>query len=416
MTLLRKTFTLALGEGAARVFGVIIYVVIARTLGVEGFGVFSFAMSISLLAMVGIDMGQNSHAGRMISRANGENTHLYLRMSINKVVLGVRVTGVASLIMWLLGIDPEIIASTALLMGWATMMNIVGGIRAVLRALDNMAADATIASLESALRAGMVVLAAALGAGAVGFSAAFLIEATIASVVAFAVVSRKVRLVPSKVEWNESGSFLRGALGVGLVSMATIGFYRVDQVFILPLAGPTESGLYGAAARIAFTATTAGVLIVFAAYPRLAAALSDRDLFLRHFSSAVRLSGVVGVSVAAAIALFAKPLMGLFFGPAYADAVVLLRILSIAVGVNALTLVANSASNALHRERRVLPRVLTLVVLVSVANLLLVPRFGAYASAWISAVGEVFLFASILQVSWDRLRPSPNTPAEETGC
>ena len=416
MTLLRKTFTLALGEGAARVFGVIVYVVIARMLGVEGFGVFSFAMSIALIAMVGIDMGQNAHAGRVISRADGQPTHVYLRMTVNKFAMGAVATGVVSLVMWALNTPPEIIASTALLMGWATMMTAVEGIRAVLRALDNMVADSMITSLESAGRAVAVLVAAAFGVGVVGFAVAFLVEATVASVVAFWVVSNRVRLVPSRAEWVESGLFLRGSLGIGLVSLTTMGFYRIDQVFVLPLAGPTESGLYGAAARIAFTATTAGILVVYAAYPRMAAAFSDRERFARQFASAARLGGLVGIGVAAAIALLAGPLMNLFFGPSYSEAVVLLRILSIAVAINAVTLVASSTANALHRERRVLPRVVVLVVLVSVANLLLVPIYGAYASAWISAVGEVLLAASILHVSWDRLRLSPRTPAEETGC
>ncbi|MDO9108366.1 MAG: oligosaccharide flippase family protein, partial [Coriobacteriia bacterium] len=269
MSLLRKATTLAFGEGLARVFGVVVYVLIARELGVAGFGVFSFAMGTALLAGVVIDMGQNSHLGRTIPGGGHEHAHLYARMTFNKLLFGLAITGAAFLLMKLLGVDSETVYVTLLMFGWVTLLQIVEGMRAVMRALGWMAADSIINALESAGRLLAVLVAAWLGAGLVGFGMAFLAEAAIAGIVGLALVSRRVRLIPTAQEWAANASFAREAAALGLVAIASAGFYRLDQVFILPLAGESASGLYGAAARVVFTATVSSILIAQAAYPGL---------------------------------------------------------------------------------------------------------------------------------------------------
>lgn len=403
MTLLKKTLTLALGEGTARALGVFTYVVIARALGVEGFGVFSFATSISLVALIAIDMGQNKHAGRLVSRSGGRLTHVFLRMTLNKLGIGLAVTVVAAAVMTAAGMSRESILTTVLLVGWATALNAVESLRAILRALDRMAADSMITSLESFGRFAVVLTAAWLGAGVVGFGLAFFIEALISATLAYAVVSRRVRLVPSAVEWAESRSFLRSSAAIGFVSIATIGFYRIDQMFVLPLAGETASGLYGAAARVAFTATVAASLVNAAAYPRLAAVFEKPTEYRRQLISTLWLSGIAGFLVAVTLFALAGPIIRLLYGEGYADSVGLLRILSIAIIFNAFVIVGLNSSNSLHREKRVFPVVAGLLGIVCVANLLLVPIHGALASAWISVGGEIVLSVLLMWTVRDKL-------------
>jgi|GEM_PF-4819394 len=403
MNLLRKFMTLALGEGAARALGVITHVVIARSLGVEQFGVFSFAMSIAVIAMVVTDMGQNANITRIISRAGGGKTHLYARATANKLGIGALATVLVTGVMLLAGASGQVVGTIALMMGWASVMGAVEGARAVMRARETMAGDAAITSFESVMRAVATVIAALLGASVVGFGAAFFAEACITAAIVFAVLRGRVRLVPTAEEWKASRTFLREAAGIGLVAIATIGFYRVDQVFILPLAGEAQSGLYGAAARVAFTATAGTSLVAMAVSPRLAAAYRDRAAFGRSAWNAIALAAGAGLLAAVALAVLAEPVMVLLFGVEYAEGAVLLRILAFAVAVKAVGSIGMSCANALHRERKALPRVVVLVVLIALANLVLVPMYGALASAWISVVGELLLMAALLTLSWDML-------------
>ncbi len=414
MTLLKRAMTLAVGEGAARILGVFVYVIIARSLGVEEFGVFSFAASISLVALTVIDMGQNKHAGRLVARHGADITHVYLRMVLNKLVMGVLFALTTAAIMTALDMSRQAMLATLLLIGWATVLNSLESMRAILKALDRMATDSIINSLESCGRLVAVVVAALLGADVVGFGLAFLLEAMVASLVAFVIISRQLPLVPSAGEWVRSRSFLRASAAIGLVSVVTVGFYRIDQVFVLPLAGETASGLYGAAARVAFTGIVAAMLVNHAAFPRLAAAFDDAVEYRKQLLSALMLAGTAAAGVAVMLLVFAGPIITLLYGSSYADAVVLLRILALVVFFNAFSSVGINSANALHREKRVLPIVAVLLVLASIANLLFVPEHGAFASAWISVAGEALLALSVLTVSRDMFRSPRKDMADST--
>ncbi|MBU4556725.1 MAG: flippase [Actinobacteria bacterium] len=412
MGIVRKATTLAFGEGLARVFGVVVYVFIARVLGVAGFGIFSFAMGTALLAGVMIDMGQSSHLGRTIPGGGLEHTHLYARMTFNKLLSGVVITAVAFLVMKLAGVDATTVYVTLLMFGWVTLLQIVEGMRAVMRALGWMAADSIINALESAGRLLAVLFAAWLGAGVVGFGVAFLAEAAVAGIVGFAVVSRRVRLIPTAEEWAANASFAREAAALGLVAIASAGFYRLDQVFVLPLAGESASGLYGAAARVVFTATVSSMLITQAAYPGLAAASDNVEEYRAQLRRALGLAVIAATAITVVLVVFAEPIVLLLFGEAYREAIGLMRVLSGVVLFNAVTVVSMYSASSMHRERRVLPRIVGLAIATVIANVVLIPMYGALACAWISVIGEVALAGSLLWLSRDRLGRTLATKGE----
>ncbi|MBN2247174.1 MAG: flippase [Coriobacteriia bacterium] len=412
MSLVRKVVTLALGEGAARALGVVVYVVIARALGVEGFGVFSFAMGTALLASVVIDMGQNPHLGRTVSRGGADESHVFARVTVNKLLSGTVIVMAVFAGMTLFDLPETTVYATVLMIVWGMVLTVLDGMRALLRALGRMGADSLINALESTGRLVAVLISAWLGAGVVGFTVAFVAEITVAVVLVTALISRSVRLLPTAAEWAANASFAKEAVGLGLVNIASSGFYRLDQVFVLPLAGEAASGLYGAAARVVFTATVVSTLITQAAYPALVRASSDDAAFRAEMRRALALAVGAAALISVSIMVLAEPILSLLYGPEYLEAAVVMRVLSGVILFNAVTAVSMHSASAQHRERLVLPRILTLTILTVIANVLLIPRYGALACAWISVVGEVFLAGSMLLISRDRLLPQRPAPAE----
>jgi O-antigen/teichoic acid export membrane protein len=86
MSLLRKTFVLGLGAGAARLLGAAILVLLARVLGVERFGIFGYAMSVALLLEVVIDMGQSVNVARLVARDERSGS-AFGELALNKLAL-----------------------------------------------------------------------------------------------------------------------------------------------------------------------------------------------------------------------------------------------------------------------------------------------------------------------------------------
>lgn len=401
--MLRKSFLLGLGAGAARLLGAGILVVLARVLGVERFGIFAYAMSVALLLEVVIDMGQSVHLGRVVAQDPEAGPASFGDVALNKLLVTALLATAAFAFIRLTGTSAEEALTVAFMVVWAGFLSILDSERAIARALDRFAADSVVNSCESVGRLAGVLGAWALGLGLAGYGAAFALECATAAIAFYFVLSRGVRLLPDRASVAGSMRFLKRSIPLGLSGVAFVGFYQIDQVFVRTMAGSAANGLYGAATRVVFAANTLGALVVMAGYPELARLHQDPTGFRQRFWAMARLAGAVSAAVSIVTLLLARPVVHILFGAAYAGTVPLLRILAPVVLLDALVVSGIYAGNALGREKRVLGVVAALFATNLAANALLVPAYGAAAAAWISVAGEALLAIGLLGVSWDRI-------------
>ena len=87
--LFRRALALATGSAGARLLGMGTFIVLARALGVERFGVFTYAMSLALTIGVLIDLGQTAHIGRVVAVGGERGTRAFGHLAANKAVLTV---------------------------------------------------------------------------------------------------------------------------------------------------------------------------------------------------------------------------------------------------------------------------------------------------------------------------------------
>lgn len=196
-------------------------------------------------------------------------------------------------------------------------------------------------------------------------------------------------------------ALLRSALPFGLLMAGFALYYRVDMLILEWLATPGELGRYAAAYRfldavIALAAALGGPL-----FPRLSAVATSAPAEARRLLEAGwRPLLALGLPLTLGTVAVADGLVALLFGPAFAGAAPLLRLLILGT----LPLFwANVGNHALIAADRVWPlvRVYALSALVNIAgNLVLVPRWGASGAALATVVCEwlnVALVARLLR-------------------
>lgn len=399
MGLMHKTLTLLRGEVAARVLGILLFAVLARAVSIDDFGTLNFAMNAAMMAGVFVDMGQNAHLGRLIARESDQANHVIGEMITNKAVLGVVAVVVMSGGLGVAGFAPDEVGIAALMCVWATLLSMLDGLRAAIRAQGRMSADSTVNALESLGRLAAVVGAWAVGASLVAYGYAYILEALIA-LTAFALYFRRNGFGRLGLGTIRGGfGLLRESWLLGVSSLVMAGFYRIDQVLVQGLAGAGENALYGAAARVAFTATVGGSLVMMAAYPDLARAAARRSLYGGVLKRVVVMTIGVGAAAAVFVALAAKPILGVLYGAEYAAAAPVLRVLSCVILANGLTIVGVYSANALGLEKRTVV-IAACIMLMSIAgNSVLIPAYGAMGAAWVSVAGESLLAVALLAVS-----------------
>jgi O-antigen/teichoic acid export membrane protein len=182
----------------------------------------------------------------------------------------------------------------------------------------------------------------------------------------------------------------------------------IDIVILHSLGKTAELGLYSAAFRLNALLVTGVSLMNSAMLPVLA---SESLATPRRFRGVMTQYTFVASALAAilvALAIFGSNiLVTLAYGNGYLQAGQYARLLLLGAAALAINGAVAQPLLATGRERAVTLQVAATAIVCGVANLLLIPKFGAIAAAWVYLSAAVFGTVCLLPAYWNLLRGGP---------
>jgi len=178
-------------------------------------------------------------------------------------------------------------------------------------------------------------------------------------------------------------------------SLAGILLSRIAQILVVPLSNATELGLFVIAVSIAEL-----VLVFNNAVRDVYFAEESRDPDMKRVASAARLSTLITIVLALAVAVVSIWGIPLLFGPEFGPAVVPTWLLLLAIVLGNPGSLAGAGLSALGRPHLRSWSLLVALIANLVALFLLVPQLGAVGAAVATAVGNVM--AAGLNLWWMR--------------
>jgi O-antigen/teichoic acid export membrane protein len=233
---------------------------------------------------------------------------------------------------------------------------------------------------------GMVALAVAMTGTAI-------LTAMLQAFAALRLVRFKLR--PSR---RAVARLLRTGVPIGVAGLLVIAYARIDQVIVFEMAGSREAGLYGAVYRVLEQAHFIPVSVLTTLAPLIAASWPDeRERMLRIVRLAAEFLAIGSLGALAFAIVAAKPLVRLFFGADFLDAAPALPVLGGAFVLICFSYLTGNLLLVLGLARRSVTVGLIALVVNVAGNLLLVPRYGFMAAAWMTLATEV---AVVLGALW----------------
>jgi O-antigen/teichoic acid export membrane protein len=281
------------------------------------------------------------------------------------------------------GYEPAMVAGTAIAGVGAVAIALQGTLAAALlvRVRAGLVATAEVARQASGLA--LVAAGVIAGAGLAAFFGAYALSALVALGVTAAGAWARPRLAGAR-------ELLRGALPFAVAATASVLFFRVALLEMSLLASARETGLFALSFRIVEVLVAVPALAVGTAFPLLAsrAASGDHEGLARAVRKAGRAMAVLGVGVAAVLAIAAPLIVRIVGGQDFADAGPVLRIQGLALAFSFVAAPWAYALLGLGRERA-----LAWVNVVGVALALaiaapLIDAYGAKGAALATVLGE----------------------------
>ncbi len=391
-------------------------VALGRSMGPEGFGVFTYAIGLAMLVQQVAGLGFAPLSMRFVTvyRERTQRALLvgYLRLS-EAVMLGMTLAMAAGLGLaaWALPGDlAQGLALAALVVVPRGMLRLRNRQLAALRRPGKGELWETVFPNGATLVAALVgTLVAPMPAVAI-YAGAAMVAVLMASWEVYGKLRPEIR--------GEGPDYALGDwLMPGVTAMgATItrnAINRVDVVLIGPLSDLTQVGLYGAAIRITYLLTFPQRIMAAVMGPRFAAhyAAGRRRALRRDYLLTLGVAAATALPVAVPMILLAEPVLDLLFGdPAFLAAAPVLVVLTWSQIAAAFAQAPLSLLVMTGHQRALFWINLTGAALNLGINLALIPTLGAQGAAWARLAALGLILAAALAVAERALRAAWTAP------
>lgn len=243
------------------------------------------------------------------------------------------------------------------------------------------------------------ILLALAGIRAIGITASWVAIALCVLVATHVWWSRLSR-VTLRTTPGELRRMLRGSAAYWAFGVFFLIYLWIDTVMLSLMTNPQTVGYYGVPTRLFQTMMFLPVLISTAWLPRLVHAFEDDPRSLRDAArQPVEVVVILGLPIGAATIIFAGPVLGLLYGPAYRPAVGVMMLLGLCIPPMFLNILLNQVLIAAKRQTTWTWVMLAATIVNPLLNLALIPytqtRYhnGALGAAASLAATEILIVA-----------------------
>jgi O-antigen/teichoic acid export membrane protein len=369
--------------------------VLARALGPEAFGAWTVAFAFVGLFGFVTDLGLvNIAIQRMAGNPDQEGDWLGALVALRSfAALG----AIALCLLAIPVISAEgetrtlvaILAPTILLAAPAAFMAVFqarlrAGIQMAVLTLQGLVWFATVIVL-AAFHSDVTIFAVALVGVSLGFAAV-----NVLTVLRYA----RVSLRRGRRLWRALFS-VSAPMAIG--GLLVTGYYRLDAIFVLNIAGAAEAGQYGAAYRLLDTLHFLPAAVMVAVFPAVSAIHgSDPARVHRLVEAAGRYIAVIALGVFAGTLALADPFVATFLGNEYGRSAEVLPVLMLAFVFISQGYVAGWLVPVVGLQWFYAGCAAAGLALNVTLNLILVPHYGALGAAWATVATELVVNALTL--------------------
>lgn len=413
-SLTRNTVWMAVGQGSRVALGAAYFVIVARTLGPEGYGAFVAAVALVALAAPFASIGAGNLLVKHVSRSP-DSFRRYWGGALTITAASGAAFGLLVIVASRFVLPSSIplllvVCVTIADMLFSRLLDISGQ---AYQAHERLARTAQFPLLLSGLRLVSALAFATLGAPTpIGWAMWYLASSAISGLVAVAVTLRELGR-PSRVFGYPAKELREGIYFATSLSAQSI-YNDIDKSMLARLSTLTATGIYGAAYRLIDVSFVPVRALLAAAYPR----------FFRHGVRGVRGSLTVArrllpLSAAYAtlvgIVLYAgAPFLPRLLGRGFEASIEATRLLAVLPLLKAVHyFAADTLTGAGYQGRRTVAQIVVAAFNIGI-NVPLILRFSWRGAAWSSVASDGLLALLLWMTLWSVCRREDRV-AGETG-
>jgi O-antigen/teichoic acid export membrane protein len=388
------------------VVGLFVGIWVARYLGPEQFGAFSYALAFVALVTPLANLGLEDIVARDIVRDPTCKDETLGSSFAMKLVGGI--VSVILAVVLVLALRPGDITSHWLvgIVAAGTIFQAFGVIEIWFNSQVQAKYLVLARSLAFLLCSAIKVLLIVSSASLLAFAWIYVVELALGSIgLVIAYRSNGYRIRDWCYRWSRVRSLLRDSWPLLFSSIVITIYLRIDQVMLGQIMGSEEVGIYSVAVRFVEIWNFIPMAIFWSVFPAIVEArVSSEELLFGRLQQLYNLMAMAAYAIAIPVAFFAQWLVDNLYGEAYQRAGMMLALLIWANVFLNLEIARSAFLSSMNWTRLHFVTVLLGAVMNIGLNLALIPHYGgigavvaSLVSYWFAAHGSCFLFRPLFK-------------------
>lgn len=397
-----NTFVQVIGKVGAVIFGMVTTLLLTNYLGAEGFGRYIFILSYAAIFYSLSDWGTSLVGVKLASEEKSKQAVIFGNLLWMRAWLSVSSVLISLVLFFLLPIfdketQPLVIFSSLLII----LFSLKNSLAIVFQTKLKMEKTAVMELLASFLVLVFSLISIKVSLGASSFLAAVVLANFFSLGMGF-FMAQKLTAFKIKPSGEVLTKIFQQALPTGGVLVIFSIYNKLDAVLLQSLKGSLAVGVYGLSYRI-YEVLVLGAFYLMNSFLPILSGEKDRKIFLALYKKIFKLLFLGGMLVFIGTLIFSPLAIRLIAWKKISDfqnSIPLLRILGFALFFSYLNHLTGSAILVLGKQKIYLLITLAALFFNLAANLLFIPRYSFFASAWITVATEalVFVLTSLLIV------------------
>lgn len=389
-TVAKNSLMIMLSKIVVRLLSLLFVIFVARYLGANGFGKYSFVFAFLSFFTVFIGFGIDTLLIREVSKQKDKSS-IFI---INSVAL----KSIFSLISWMiiillvLFLKKDFQTSAGLLIiGFCLFLDsIVSSFKSVFIAYEKMEFNTLIEISIKAIIVGLGLLAIYLNYGLIAIFSASLVASIWSLSLSYYIYSKRISSLKARFDSNLCKFILKTSYPFALAGIFVAMLYRTDTVMLSFIKGDSAVGWYSAAYGLSESLLFIPTIICSAVFPVLSRLFKEsKATFNKIYETSFKFLLILGLPIACGVTLLADKIILFLYSSGFSNSIIALRILIWSIALAFLSSIMCIVLYSASKERVVFKTSGLLVLLNIILNLLFIPKYSYIAASFTTLTTEL---------------------------
>ncbi len=388
----RNTSFLTIGQVLSYGMNAIYLILLARYLGVDGFGIWNFAVAFTAIFSIFVNFGFSTLVTREVSR-DISLANKYLANSIPiQALFGVIAVSISALLVNVLGYSQQTIYVVYILSVGIVVTTVSAQFSSVFQAFEKMGFMALATVVTNLVTLCGAVIGILLHVNVVGIALFYLIANGLALAYSYALCARNFFVPHLGIDLAFWRSTLKEAWPMAALALGVLLYFRIDVIILSLLKGEAAVGFYSVAYNFSEATTVVPSMFIYALFPLLSRLHQDsKQSFTDIGAKSIKYMVYIALPMAFTVTLWATPIITTLFGRAYTGSALALQIIIWSAVAMYISIILGRTFIAANLQRLNVKIVMAAVAFNVTLNVLVIPKYSYFGAAATTVATETFV-------------------------